>query len=139
MWILQIVLFYIFKLDFFFKKWTMSYKFSAICDFQNVASMLLLYYDYYMFPPFKYYIRNTHTHTYVYFLRRPMWVLKTMAFATKFIQEFPYANLLDWHYQSLTDKFGSLTLMGIHFFDVIIQNMIKMCQLSVIISPGNRK
>lgn len=68
-----------------------------------------------------------------------MRVLKTMAFATKFIQEFPYANLIDWHYQSLTDKFGSLTLMGIHFFDVIIQNMIKMCQLSVIISPGNRK
>lgn len=43
----------------------LSYKFSAICDFQNVASMLLLYYDYYMFPPFKYYIRNTHTHMYI--------------------------------------------------------------------------
>lgn len=115
----------------------LSYKFSAICDFQNVASMLLLYYDYYMFPPFKYYIRNTHI--YVYFLWRPMGVLKTMAFATKFIQEFPYANLLDWHYQSLTDKFGSLTLMGIHLFRVIIQNMRKTCQLSVIISPANRK
>lgn len=51
-----------------------------------------------------------------------MRVLKTMAFAMKFIQEFSCANLLRLAL-SVTDKFGSLILIGIQFYDVAIQNM----------------